>query len=84
MTAVTGSRGPAPAFPQPHPCPAPGCRSIVSATRLLCRPHWHAVPKPLRDAVWRTWRSGAGAGSPEHQAAIADAVASVTGPSPAT
>ncbi len=43
----------------------------------MCRPHWYQVPKPLRDAVWATWRSGAGAGTPAHTAAIRAAIAAL-------
>jgi hypothetical protein len=67
--------------PGSHLCPARGCRTAVSPDRLMCRPHWYAVPKPLRDAVWATWRSGAGAGTADHTAAILAAIdaASTTG-----
>jgi len=37
---------------------------------LLCRPHWHMVPKPLRNAVWVTWAGGAGEGTLAHCQAI--------------
>jgi hypothetical protein len=43
----------------------------------MCRPHWYQVPKPLRDAIWATWRSGRGAGGPEHAAAIQAAITAV-------
>ena len=60
-----------------HPCPAGGCRAKVRADRLMCAPHWYQVPKPLRDAVWATWRSGEGALSPAHRAACDAAIAAV-------
>jgi hypothetical protein len=41
----------------------------------MCRRDWHQVPKPLRDQVWRTWRSGQGADSREHQKAVLRAIA---------
>ena len=66
--------------PGSHLCPAAGCRQHVSADRLMCRPHWYQVPKPLRDAVWATWRSGAGAGTSEHTAAILAAIGAATQP----
>jgi hypothetical protein len=64
--------------PGSHLCPAPGCPQHVSADRLMCRPHWYAVPKPLRDAVWATWQSGRGAGTPAHTAAIRAAIAAIS------
>lgn len=53
-----------------HQCPADGCDQCIPSNRLMCRADWYRVPKPIRDAVWNTWRSGAGAGTPEHAAAI--------------
>lgn len=70
---MTG-RGPAAGS---HQCPVDRCPVQVGRDRLMCRPHWYAVPKPMRDAVWATWRSGAGAGTPAHTAAITAAVAAV-------
>jgi DNA-binding SARP family transcriptional activator len=66
--------------PGSHLCPARGCRQHVSPDRLMCRLHWYRVPKPLRDIVWATWRSGAGVGTPEHIDAILAAVAAAVGP----
>jgi hypothetical protein len=78
MTTQTRSRaGRGPATTATHRCPAGGCRVKVPATRLMCREHWYQVPRPLRDAVWATWRSGAGKGSPAHDAAIVAAVAAL-------
>lgn len=39
------------------PCPVPGCEGIQKPARLMCLAHWRRVPKPLRDAVWETWRA---------------------------
>jgi hypothetical protein len=66
--------------PGSHLCPAAGCRQPVSPDRLMCRPHWYQVPKPLRDAVWVTWRSGTGAGTPAHTAAILAAISAASTP----
>ena len=38
-------------------CPAPGCCSPVAAGKFLCRPHWFALPKRLREQINRTWRA---------------------------
>lgn len=46
----------------------------VPSNRLMCKADWYRVPKPIRDAVWNTWRSGAGAGTTEHRAAILAAI----------
>lgn len=64
--------------PGSHLCPAAGCRRQVSPDRLMCRPHWYRVPKPLRDAVWATWRSGAGVGTSAHAEAILAAIAAAS------
>jgi hypothetical protein len=66
-----------PAADDRHDCPLRRCPVTVPPERLMCRMHWYQVPKPLRDAVWATWRSGAGAGTPAHGAAIAAAVRAV-------
>lgn len=60
-----------------HPCPGPRCggRAAVPWHMLMCRADWYATPKPLRTALWRTWRDGAGAGSPAHREAMRAAVA---------
>jgi hypothetical protein len=60
-----------------HLCPVGGCRAKVRRDRLMCAPHWYQVPRPLRDAVWAAWQSGAGAGTPAHTAAITAAIAAV-------
>ncbi len=60
-----------------HECPRDGCTRQVPAHMLMCRADWYRVPKPLRDAVWTAWHDGAGAGSPEHTAAITAAIRAV-------
>ena len=58
-----------------HQCPRNGCLAIVPDDQLACPPHWYQLPAPLRRAVWAAWSSGQGAGTREHRAAIARAVA---------
>lgn len=41
-----------------HTCYAPGCERPVPARMLMCREHWFALPKPLRDAIWAEYRPG--------------------------
>jgi hypothetical protein len=60
-----------------HDCPAKGCTQPVSATMLMCRPHWCMVAKPLRNAIWTAWANGLGAGTPAHRAAILAAIDAV-------
>ncbi len=55
-------------------CPISGCGEQIDPSRLMCRGHWYAVPKHLRDRVWATWRSGRGAGSCEHREAVRIAI----------
>jgi hypothetical protein len=57
-----------------HQCPGPLCEAHVDPSMLMCPAHWYQVPKPIRAAVWRTWRRGAGAGTPAHRAAMAAAI----------
>jgi hypothetical protein len=69
---VTGDR-------EPHPCPGPGCgNTLVPYEQLACPRHWSQLPRPMRRAVTRAWAHGAGAGSPEHTAAIIAAVRRMT------
>lgn len=42
-----------------HParvCDAPGCISTVKPGFLMCRPHWFATPRPLREAISAAWK----------------------------
>jgi len=64
--------------PPPHRCPGPGCLRPVPYEQLACSRHWFQVPMVLRRAVTRTWDHGAGAGSPEHVAAMRAAVKCMT------
>lgn len=74
-TTSPGGRGPA----RLHLCP--GCRDEqVAGHRLLCRSCWGRVPWQLKADVWRTWRSGAGAGGLEHARAVETAIAALRQP----
>lgn len=61
-----------------HRCPGPECTEQVPAHMLMCRSHWYAVPGPIRQAVWATWKGGAGAGTPAYTAAITRAIEAVS------
>ena len=41
-----------------HLCHAPGCKTAVPPKMFACRPHWFALPKAMRDAIWATYRDG--------------------------
>lgn len=41
-----------------HHCHWPGCDKQVPPAMWGCTSHWFAIPKPLRDAIWRTYRPG--------------------------
>lgn len=60
-------------------CPVADCHEQIDASRLMCKGHWYLVPKQLRDRVWATWRSGAGAHGAEHREAVLLAVAAARG-----
>jgi len=38
-------------------CCHPTCQEPTKTGQLMCRSHWFGLPKPLRDAIWATWRS---------------------------
>ena len=31
------------------------CSKPIGVGFLMCTAHWRQVPKPMQDAVWRTW-----------------------------
>lgn len=37
-----------------------GCTIQHSRDLLMCKGHWFSVPKPLRDELWRAFRSDEG------------------------
>lgn len=41
-----------------HICHAPGCTRRIPARLFACREHWYALPKKIRDAIWREYRPG--------------------------
>lgn len=41
-----------------HACHAHGCEVQVPPAMFMCKEHWYALPKRLRDAVWREYRPG--------------------------
>ena len=45
-----------PARPKPSRCDAPRCTETVKRGMLMCRAHWFALPKPLREAISLTWK----------------------------
>lgn len=61
-----------------HECPAPGCKTEVSAAKLMCPAHWAQVPKPLQTEVYAAWDRGRGRGSARHLHAITAAIEAVT------
>jgi hypothetical protein len=62
-----------------HECPHPACDASVPSGKLACSRHWYAIPKPLRDAVWKAWNHGTGRGSVAHNAAITAAIQHLRG-----
>ena len=41
-----------------HTCHWPGCERQVPPAMWGCKQHWFALPKPLRDAIWKEYRPG--------------------------
>ncbi len=42
--------GQVPAYPRS--CAWPRCKRVVPSSRLMCRGHWLALPRALRDRIW--------------------------------
>lgn len=40
----------------PSTCGTPSCDEQIPRGRLMCRPHWFALPRPLREAINSAWR----------------------------
>lgn len=41
-----------------HKCHWPGCEQFVPPAKWGCSKHWFALPKEIRDEIWRTYRPG--------------------------
>lgn len=41
-----------------HLCHANGCNVPVPPAMFMCKPHWFALPKRLRDRIWATYVKG--------------------------
>ena len=41
-----------------HHCHATDCETVVPPAMFLCKRHWLGLPKHLRDAIRKTYRSG--------------------------
>jgi hypothetical protein len=61
--------------PRPHACHWPGCELQVPPAMWGCKPHWFALPRPLRNKVWAAYRPGQeidGSPSDEYLAVVAE------------
>lgn len=41
-----------------HHCHWPDCKRVVPPKLWGCKPHWFALPKEIRDRIWRAYRPG--------------------------
>lgn len=41
-----------------HSCHWTGCTKQVPPAMWGCKTHWYALPKQIRDRIWRTYRPG--------------------------
>lgn len=41
-----------------HHCHWPGCNKQVPPAMWGCKGHWFALPKHLRDRIWKAYRPG--------------------------
>lgn len=55
-------------------CRVDGCGRQHSRSLYCCRPHWYALPKHMRDAIWKAYRED-GVFSEEYQQAAENAEA---------
>jgi hypothetical protein len=61
-------------------CRAVCCKKRIPSRLLMCKRHWDLVPKPLRRALWSTYRTGENrseAPSRAYLGLVSDAVAAV-------
>jgi hypothetical protein len=63
-----------------HECPIDGCIELVPVDKLLCRRHWHAVPRLVQLRVYAAWNRGHP--TADHSAACDAAIAAVHGRPP--
>jgi hypothetical protein len=54
------------------PCPVLNCNESRKDSQLACSFHWFALPKNLRDRVWKGYRTAKG--GPEHMQAVSEAM----------
>lgn len=60
-------------------CPVAGCTNKHDRSMLMCRGHWFSVPKPLRDELWRAYRSEEGVFSEAYDEAREACIAAAEG-----
>jgi hypothetical protein len=41
-----------------HTCHATNCAVRTSPEMFMCKRHWFALPKAMRDRIWATYRPG--------------------------
>lgn len=41
-----------------HTCHAEGCERVVPRRMFMCKTHWFALPKLMRDRIWATYTPG--------------------------
>lgn len=41
-----------------HTCHWPGCDKQVPPALWGCKPHWYALPKEIREAIWNAYQPG--------------------------
>lgn len=54
-----------------HQCPRPECPRTVPDDLFACRGDWYALPRAIRDDIWRGYLDGQTA---DHAQAMADAI----------
>lgn len=41
-----------------HTCHWPGCTKQVPPAMFMCKPHWFALPRSLRNKIWAAYQPG--------------------------
>lgn len=42
----------------PHTCHATGCPERVPPEMFMCKRHWFALPRFMRNKIWKAYRKG--------------------------
>ena len=58
-------------------CAVDGCEKEIPASKIMCVPHWSAVPKTLKEHIWVLYSTKFGPPTAPWTAAVRDAAQAV-------